>query len=91
MQPLTGDGRADLETPSSCSQFQWPLRAFINSICKDEIQLPQEDEEEGRTLAGKPVPAVGRGRTLLAGRDGDELEMAQWCRAGGMCRCSRQR
>lgn len=76
MQPIACEGRADLETQYSCNQFQRPLHAFFNTICKDKIHLPRE-EDAGRTLAGKPIPAAGRGLTLLAGRDGDELELAQ--------------
>lgn len=79
MQPLACKGRADLETQFSGSQFQKPLHASINTICKDETRLPQEEEKAGRTLTGKPIPAVGRGPTLLIGRDGAGAGLAMLC------------
>lgn len=84
VQPLACEGRADLETQSSHSQFQQPFHTFINTICKDETQLPWE-EGAGRMPAGKHIPAAHRGLTLLGGRGGDELELAQRCHMGRMC------
>jgi len=64
VQALACEGRGDIETQCSCSQFQQPLRTFFNTICKDKTQLPLE-EEAGRTLWGSPSPQRAGDRPSL--------------------------